>query len=106
PAAGTGAVDAGPVEQVDPAVDRRELAAHVGRRIDVHHAVAGTLGTEDGQVAAVVLGQLGVNAGPAAAQGADEFADEALPLDRSHARDHGQPRMEAQAERVGSRLYD
>ena len=102
--AGAAAIDAGVLEEVDAPVGGRELFAHVGRGVDVDHAVASTGGPEHGEVAAVVLDELGVDSGAAAPEGTDELADEAVALELTHAGDDRQPGMQVERERVGSRL--
>src|SRR4051794_22386335 len=94
------------LEQVDAAVGHGELAADVTGGVDVDNAVTAAFGPEHGQVAAVVLGDLGVDARPSTAERADELAGEALPFHPAQPRDHGEPGMEAEAERVGASVND
>jgi hypothetical protein len=103
-AAGLAHLEAGPAEEVDLAVGRHVLAAHIRRGVDVDHPVAGADGPEHGEVAAVVLDDLEVDAGPAAAERADELTDQALALELAHARDDREAWVEVEREGVGSGL--
>ena len=63
------------------AVGVGELAGDVLGPVHVDDAVAADRGAEHGEVAAAALLELDVDARAAAAQGADELADQAVPLD-------------------------
>jgi hypothetical protein len=103
-AAGLAHLEAGPAEEVDLAVGRDVLAAHVSCGVDVDHPVAGADGTEHCEVAPVVLDDLEVDAGSAAAERADELTDQALALELAHARDDREAWVEVEREGVGSGL--
>jgi hypothetical protein len=94
------------VEQVDAPVVGRELAAHVLGGVDVDNTVTSALRTEDGEVAAAILHDLGVDTGAAAAQRPDELAHEAVAFELAEAGDHGEPGVQREREGVGPGFDD
>ena len=96
--AGLARVDAGPAQHVE-ALGGGERLGHVGRAVDVDHAVAAALGPEDGVAGPGVRGDLEVDARPSGAQPPDQLGDQAFPLERAHPGDHGHPAMEVEGVR-------
>ena len=95
-----------------PAWASRSISPSASRNSAVTSAASSTSttrwrpvgGPEHGQVAAVVGGQLDVDAGAAGAEGPDELADQALALELADAGDHRQPGVEVQGEGVAPGL--
>ena len=83
-----------------------EASTDVSRSVDVDDAGSGPERPKDRKAVSVVRHDLDVNPRSAGTQRADEFADDTLTFEATHAADHGEPGMEVQGERVFVGLDD
>ena len=86
--------------RLQPPVVVRELGGDVAGPVDVDDAVPTARRAEHGEVTAAALLELEVQAGAAAAQGADQLTDQALPLDSAHPGHDGESWVQIEGEGV------